>query len=240
MHPSRQLIRTLILLGAAVTTACDRGTPLGPTVEGPAFARTSANSLLPLDEPFDDLDPSVWQAGDHGLGLSWLDPANVSIAGGLLRLTTPAGTQDGAEIASVERAAGGTFEASMRCGLPGGALCAFFLYEGVQGNRNDEIDIEIIAGTRRLLMTTWVRGRQTNHTEITLSFDPAADFHLYGIERGSGEVAFTVDGVRVQRWTRKLPSRAMKLYANAWWPTWLTGPVPTADAHLEIDWIMAR
>jgi len=240
MHTSRHATRTLILLTAMVAAACDREAPLGPIDAGPAFARANAASLIPLDEPFDALDPSVWQAGDHALGLGWLDPANVSVPGGLLHLKTPAGRRDGAEIASIERASGGIFEASMKCALPAGALCAFFLYEGVAGNRNDEIDIEIIAGTRRMMMTTWVRGRQTNHAEITLSFDPAAGFHVYSIEWAPGEVAFTADGVRVQRWTRKLPARAMKVYANAWWPTWLTSPLPTVDALLEIDWIMAR
>jgi beta-glucanase (GH16 family) len=239
MQVIRDRTRILVLLTTVVTAACDRAAPLAPTGDGPAFARASAVSVIPLDEPFDTLDPAVWSAGDHGLGLGWLDPANVSVAAGELRLRTPAGTRDGAEIASVERAADGTFETSMRCALPAGALCAFFLYEGVPGNRNDEIDIEIIADTRRMMMTTWVRGRQTNHTEITLGFDPSANFHTYGIERAAGGVAFTVDGVRQQRWTRKLPGRAMKIYANAWWPTWLTSPLPAADGDLAIDWVRA-
>jgi beta-glucanase (GH16 family) len=222
----------VMLMGLA---ACTQDMPTAPDVSPPAFARPVPSSPLPFDDTFDSFDGTFWETGNHALGQSWLDPANVVASGGLLRLQTPAGTRDGAEIASRERVNGATLTARMRCGLPAGALCAFFLYEGVPGDRNDEIDIEILAATRRMMMTTWVRGRQTNHTEIQLPFDPSAGFHDYGIVWAGGNVAFTVDGSTVESFSRKVPSRAMRIYANAWWPVWLSGALPTGTTALEID-----
>jgi len=224
----------LVLLAVA-GSACapDVTEPGGYGYPAAAVASTSF-----VDE-FDAWDPSRWIAGDHPLGNSMLRPSNVSVAGGVLLLRTPAGTRDGAEVRSVDRYTSGSFTAHMQCGLPVGALCAFFLYEYVPGNRNDEIDMEILAGTRRMMMTTWSRGRQTNHAEIDLPFDPAAGIHAYVIEWSAGRVRFLVDGVAVRTFTRRLPSRPMYIFANAWWPTWLTGTPPTAEAYLSIDRISA-
>jgi len=96
-----------------------------------------------------------------------------------------------------------------------GSISAFFLYELVQ-RRNDEIDIEILNdGSRRILFTTWVAGKQTNHVELTLSFDPAAGFHDYRIEWSRRRVRFLVDGMLVQEWTAGVPRDAMYVMSNA-------------------------
>lgn len=229
---------TPALLLAVLAVACSDDPIALPADEsaGPGFAV----SFAPFSDGFDVFDASRWSAEEHPLGRGWLRSANVSVQSGILRLATPRSTYDGAEVASLERYGAGSFTARMRCALPAGSLCAFFLYEGVPGDRNDEIDIELISGTRTMWMTTWVRGRQTNHAEVTLPFDPAAEFHEYRIDYSSSEVAFRVDGMLHQRWTRKLPRRAMRLLANAWWPTWLSAPMPAQDAFMEIDRIDAN
>jgi len=222
---------TLLALLAVAGSAC------APDLAGPdatGFPAASVASASWADD-FDGWDAARWVAGDHPLGNSMLRPANVSVAGGMLLLRTPAGTRDGGEIRSVDRYTSGSFTAHVQCGLPVGAICAFFLYEWVTGNRNDEIDIEILAGTRRMMMTTWSRGRQTNHAEIDLPFDPAAGVHAYGIEWSAAAVRFLVDGVAIRTFTRRIPSRPMHVFANAWWPTWLTGTPPAADAFFSID-----
>ncbi len=226
-------LRALGLASLAVlATACSQDV-LEPAPFGPA----AAVSTSAWADDFDAWDPARWVAGEHPLGQSMLRPENVSVAGGTLWLRSPAGTRDGAEVRSVDNFEGGTFTARMKCGLPAGAICAFFLYEWVPGNRNDEIDFEILAGTRRLMMTTWQRGRQTNHAEITLPFDPALDFHEYRIEWGSRTVSFVVDGQVMRTFNRRLPSRPMHVFANAWWPTWLSGQPATTDTFLAVDWI---
>jgi beta-glucanase (GH16 family) len=222
-----------LLAGIAIvaTSACSPDLIAPDPVAGPAAAVMSTAWV----DDFDMWDASRWIAGDHALGLSVLSPANVSVSGGALLLRTPAGTRDGGEIRSVDTYASGSFSARLRCELPVGAICAFFLYEFVTGNRNDEIDIEIPAGTRRMFVTTWVRGRQTNHTALDLPFDPAAGFHEYAIDWSSGRASFLVDGVLVHTFRKRIPSRPMHVFANAWWPVWLSGSPPATDAFLTID-----
>lgn len=234
MFRSRTAAPVLALLVMTASACSDDVIAPADDLE-PAFARSAS-----LTDDFDAWDPGVWSAEEHPLGKGWFRAANVSVTGGMLHLTTPAGTYDGGEIASLDRFGGGTFTAVMRCGMPQGTLCAFFLYEGVPGNRNDEIDIEVISGTSTLWVTTWSRGRQTNHLEVTLPFDPAADFHQYTIEYGRKAVAFRVDGNLIATFTSELPHKSMKLLANAWWPTWLNQPPASADASMEIDRIEIR
>ena len=123
-----------------------------------------------------------------------------------------------------------------------GSISAFFLYE-LDQRRNDEIDIEILNNdksgeTGQILFTTWVGGKQTNHVEHTLSFDPAAGFHNYRIEWSRRRVRFLVDGVLMQEWTAGVPADAMYVMSNAWWPTWLSGPTLDTPRLHEIDRIV--
>lgn len=209
-----------------------------PAAGGDALAFASAASAFTDD--FNTWQAGRWSAEEHPLGKGWFRAANVSVSGGILGLRSPAGTTDGGEIASFDRFGSGTFTARMRCAMPAGTLCAFFLYEGVPGNRNDEIDFEVISGTRTLWMTTWSRGVQTNHAEVTLPFDPAVAFHEYTIEYERRSVTFHVDGVQRARFTKRLPKKSMKLLVNTWWPTWLSQPVSPFDTYMEIDRIDAR
>jgi beta-glucanase (GH16 family) len=89
-----------------------------------------------------------------------------------------------------------------------------------------------------VLFTTWVQGKQTNHVQTTLPFDPAAGYHDYRIEWENGRVRFLVDGTVLQTFSGGVPRDAMYIMANAWWPTWLSGPEPTAPVSLGIDRII--
>ncbi len=119
-----------------------------------------------------------------------------------------------------------------------GSISAFFLYEGDR-RRNDEIDIEIMNdGSGDVWFTTWVAGHRTNHTRYTLPFDPGAGFHDYGIAWERNRVRFLVDGVQVEEFATGVPKDAMYVMANAWWPTWLDGPVPLEPEQVVIDRIV--
>lgn len=81
--------RILILLVACAMATC--GT------SGLALASGSS-----FRDDFGVFDESRWDRGDHQLGRSYLDPANVTVSGGNLNLKLPARSTAGAEIASDE------------------------------------------------------------------------------------------------------------------------------------------
>ncbi|HEX2204316.1 MAG TPA: glycoside hydrolase family 16 protein [Longimicrobium sp.] len=179
---------------------------------------------------------AAWTRSSHGLGRGCFDPANVAAPEGGVRLVLPAGRCDGAEIASADPYSSGLIRARLRVADAPGSLTAFFLYEGVPGERNDEVDVEIFGdGSRRALFSTWKDGAQTHLAERTLPFDPRLAVHEYAIALRPGEVRFSVDGVEMTRWRDGLPTRAMRVLASAWWPAWLEGAPPEEDRFALIE-----
>jgi beta-glucanase (GH16 family) len=221
------------LLFALILAACS-DSPFEP-VESAVPALAALNPSAP-SEPFDGFDTAVWNKQEHVLGRGWLLASNVTVESSQLRLWLDANGYEGGEIASRAPFGLGSFAARLRCGAPTGALCAFFLYQPNAGDRADEIDIEILGGTREIWFTTWSRGRRTNHAARVLTFDPAAAAHQYAIVRTSSSVAFYVDGKELARFRKRLPIAEMALLVNAWWPSWLT-PAAGATGSLDVDWI---
>lgn len=240
----------LVALGAAaLLTACADAGPIAVEAPDVAAARGGngngkgggnggGDDPAPIIDELVPWDVSQWSAESHALGKGWLDAANVSQGPLGLLLALPVGAYDGAEIKSAQRHRYRDVEMRLRTPVSPGSISAFFFYEGVR-RKNDEIDIEIFNdGSRAIWFTTWVGGQQTNHSEMTLPFDPAAGFHDYRIEWSSSRVAFYVDGVLYETFTSGVPRDAMYIMSNAWWPTWLNGPVPTTSTALEIDRIV--
>lgn len=225
------------VMGLTALTACS-DLPLAPelnTDPPPSFALVGTA----FSDGFGFFDTARWGRSTHTLGRSQLVPANVQIAGDSVRLVTSSGPYAGAEIWTWQQYGTGTFDIRGRCGVPSGAVCAFFMYETGVGDFADEIDIEILGGSRTIWFTTWVRGKRTNHKELTLPFNPALAMHTYTIVRGTSEIAFLVDGMERAKFKGKgkLPQAVMPVFANAWWPTWLT-PV-TGSGEWVIDNIAA-
>jgi len=240
----RTVAGTLVL--AASVAACEddpTGTPLDLDLPAAEARKGGGNGPPgtgggdPVQDDFTAWNPDRWTEGDHPLGKGSFRPENVSVADDLLKLRLPADTYDGGEIRSAERLRWGTYEARIRVADAPGSIATFFLYEYTRTN-NDEVDIEIFGdGSRRVMFTTWVRGRQTNHVVVVLPFDPSAGFHDYRIEWSPGAVRFAVDGVTRAEFTDGIPSSAMYVMANAWWPVWLDGPTPSEDRTSDYDWI---
>lgn len=220
-----------LTLAAVCAETVTPGAGGGPTPRGAVVG-------APFEELFDAWVPGRWSRGDHELGRGRVDSLNVTVRDGVLEISTPPGTHAGGEIVSRAEYGHGAYAASMRCGTPAGTICAFFLYQASDDGRNDEIDMEVLGGTRELWLTAWVGGLQTNHARVDLGFDPAAGLHTYAMEHRRGTVSFRVDGVFVRRFTRGLPERAMRLMANAWWPTWQDGS--SGGGKLFIDSIRAE
>lgn len=199
------------------------------------LARSPGAAATAITEEFDAPSPAGWTADTHPLGRGLVRAENVALGGGIASLSLSAGAYDGAEILTAARHGTGAYTARMRTPLAPGSISAFFLYQGVSGG-NDEIDIEIFNdGTRRIMFTTWVAGRETNNVIRTLPFDPAQGHHDYRIEWAARSVRFRVDGVLMEEFRKGIPRNAMLVMANTWWPTWLTGPLLDAPRAFEID-----
>jgi endo-1,3-1,4-beta-glycanase ExoK len=227
----RRTTRAAAVAALALAAAC-----ADVPTQSPADAE-EARSPAPatLTEEFDGPVFAGWTADTHPLGRGLVRAENVALGGGVAALSLGAGAYDGAEILTTARYGTGAYEARMRTPQAPGSISAFFLYQGVAGG-NDEIDIEIFNdGTRRIMFTTWVAGRETNNVIQTLPFDPAAAYHDYRIEWAARSIRFRVDGVLMQEFKRGIPKNAMFVMANTWWPTWLTGPTLAAPQTFEID-----
>jgi beta-glucanase (GH16 family) len=238
--------RWVILALAGLATACsdsDPGSLMEPELS-PSMVRTAATAFA---DEFDTFDVGRWSAESHALGKGWFFPQNVQLRPDTLRLVIPANTYDGGEIVSRERYGWGSYEARMKTPRAPGSISAFFLYQGVPGSKNDEVDIEIWNdGSRTVMFTVWVGGRELHHVRRTLPFDPAAGFNDYRIEWADRQIRFFVNGQMMQEFRSqpsRMPRNAMYVMANVWWPTWtpFNGAVPLAQpAALEIDRIRVQ
>ncbi len=205
------------VMGLAAAAACGSG-PLtaGPEEEG---------DPLPAGAVVDDLEPfdaARWQIMDHALGRGRVAAANVVPTGGTVELRLPAGAFDGGELRSATRLTHGVVEGRLRAAPAPGSITALFLYEG-RARRNDEVDIELLGGTRTALLTVWREDQEVFHTRVTMGFDPSAGFHDYRISWSQDRVVWHVDGKVVGTATGLSLGTDLFLYVNAWWPTWLEG-----------------
>lgn len=230
------LRRSLSGAAVALLAACSDADRSGPLAPDPDPRR--AVSLVAFADEFDAWDATRWSAEEHPLGRGTFRAANVVVQGGRAELVMPAGAYDGGEIRSADRFRYGSFRARMRTPAAPGSISAFFLYQGLEAS--DEIDIEIFNdGSRRIMFTYWIAGRQVQSVTRTLPFDPSAADHDYRIDWSSNTLRFSVDGVVMQQWKGKMPRGELFLMSNSWWPVWLSGPHPAADARLSVDRIEA-
>jgi licheninase len=187
-------------------------------------------------DEFTTLDARQWAKSQRPFGHGSIDPANVDVSGGNLRVKLPANKLDGGEIRSTSLYRYGSFRARIKVADAPSSLTAFFLYK--KPDYAQELDIEIYNdSSRRVMFTTYAGGAQTNTVTTLLPFDATADFHEYAIEYDPGSVRFVVDGVQMQSWSSGVPRSSMYLYTNAWFPSWLAGERPTTDRFTYVDWI---
>jgi beta-glucanase (GH16 family) len=177
--------------------------------------------------------------GEHRLGRSTLDPANVVQRRNTFRLNLPGGTTDGAEIRSTRQYTSGVVRSRIKVANAPSSWTGFFLYAAP--DYASEIDIEIMNDrTGTVLFTTYAGGRQTHTETRELGFDPTAAAHGYEIAWGPGRVTFSVDGIALRTWTDGVPEAPMNLYANAWFPVWMDGLAPAGTRATVIDRIEYR
>jgi beta-glucanase (GH16 family) len=187
-------------------------------------------------DDFAGLDPARWSKGDHMLGRSYLDPANVDVDGQNLRIKLPARTLNGGEILTRDLHGYGSYSARMKLPNAPSSITGFFLYKAP--DLESEVDIEIFNdSTRRVMFTTYSGGRQTHTETMRLPFDPTTGFHEYRFDYSENAVTFYVDGIEMRSWDTGLPQTSMHLMVNSWFPRWLEGRRPKKTAYTYVDWI---
>lgn len=199
--------------------------------------RKDAFRVAGLREEFRSLDTSLWRVPPtKNLGRSRLDPENVRVEGGRLRLETPAGTLESGEIESKNLYQYGSYRARIKVADAPSSITGFFLYR--EPDFENEIDVEIHNDPEgRILFTTYSGGEESNNVEKDLPFDPTAGFHEYRFDLTPGRAEFYVDGVLYRTFRDGLPREPMRLLVNSWFPTWLPGEEPDTDGYTYVDWI---
>lgn len=170
-----------------------------------------------FSDGFGSFDTNRWSKGEHTLGRSYLDPANVSVDGENLRIALPTRTFERGEILTNDLHGYGSYRAK----LPNapGSITGFFLYKAP--DYESESDIEIYYdSTRRIMFTTYAGGRRTHTETTTLPFDPTTGFHEYRFDylrdpdTALASVTFYVDGQEMRTWNTGIPRASMYLMLN--------------------------
>jgi beta-glucanase (GH16 family) len=187
-------------------------------------------------DEFTSFEVRRWVKIGRPFGHGTLDPANVTVADGLLGIRLPAGTLNGGEMRSTSLYRYGTYRTRMKIAHAPSSLTALFLYK--RPDYAQEIDIEIFNdSTGRVMFSTYSGSAQTNSEIVDTEYDLSADFHEYTIEYDPGSVRFLLDGTELKRFSSGVPRSSMYLFVNAWFPFWLAGEVPTTDRYTLVDWI---
>ena len=220
MRLSRRLPLVLLLVVALAV-----GLALAAAAKGKGFR-----------DDFSTFDSSRWVVSSRPFGYGAVDPTNVAVAGGQLGIRLPANGLDGGETRTRALYGFGTYSARLRLADAPSSLTAFFLYRAP--DYQQEIDIELYNdSSRRVMLSTYSGGAQTNTRTLLLPFDATAGYHDYTIDYGSGSVRFLVDGSVLQTWTTGVPRSAMNVFVNAWFPSWLAGQAPATDRFTFVDWV---
>jgi beta-glucanase (GH16 family) len=216
--------RFAVLLAGAVMAA------LMSTTTGAARAQDGAS----FSDEFAAFEPARWSEGSHMLGRSYLDPANVDVNAGNLRIKLPARSLNGGEVATRDLHGYGSYSARMKLPNAPSSITGFFLYKAP--DYESEIDIEVYNDTtRRVMFATYAGGRQTHTETARLPFDPTTGFHEYRFDYSQGSVTFYADGVGMRTWNTGVPQSSMHLMVNSWFPSWLEGRRPKKDAFTYVD-----
>jgi beta-glucanase (GH16 family) len=128
----------------------------------------------------------------------------------------------GAEVRTNESFLYGKFEVKMKSTAGAGVINSFFTFydeEGFVENWN-EIDVEILGRYKNEVQFNGiVKSHQMNEHRQTLSFNPHKDFHIYSFEWTPEYLAWSVDGIEMQRDTGayvKALDKAQKIMMNLW------------------------
>lgn len=205
------------------------------TVATLAVAGVVVASVPNYRDDFNRFNEARWHKGDHSLRRGYLDPSNVNVVKGELRLRLPANTTNGGELASDELHGYGSYTARIKVPRAPSSITGFFLYRAP--DRASEIDIEIFNDrSRRVIFTSYKNGNKLTETK-RLPFYPTRGFHNYRFDYSPRYIKFYVDGKLKKRMFRNVPDEPMYLLTNAWYPEWLSGKTFSKTKGVRIEWI---
>ena len=145
----------------------------------------------------------------------------------------------------------GRWEARLKPSSVPGVLNSFYTIDWGDGSgTKQEIDIEFLTksfggGGGEVHYAVHAEGKTSFNTnpDVSLAFDPSADFHVYAIEITPTEIQWTVDGTLLKTYAYSdagvTINAPYQLKLNAWsQANWIGGP-PVADTVCTylIDWI---
>jgi beta-glucanase (GH16 family) len=187
------------------------------------LAGTAWAQEMSFSDDFTYFDTARWSEGDHVLGRSYLDPANVSVDGQNLRIRLPARSLEGDEILTNGLHGYGYYSARMKLPNAPSSITGFLLYKAP--DYESEIDIQVFNdSTRRVMFTTFAGGAQTHTVTRTLPFDPTTGFHEYAFDyardplSGEASVTFYADGREMMSWDTGVSRTSMHMMLNSWFP----------------------
>lgn len=96
-----------------------------------------------------------------------------------------------------------------------GVISSFFSYTNYPCW--DEIDIEFLGKDTTKVQLNYYTNGQGNHEYVyNLGFDASLDFHEYGFEWLPDSITWYVDGYKVYRATKDIPSNPQHIMMNLW------------------------
>lgn len=223
-------VRKVLVLGSLLVLMASSGACSSHGDEPQANAAGAPSTPMFVDD-FDQLDTGRWMTGiPHQLGRSQIDPRNVAVSQGTLRLGLTGGKLDGAELRTQGAVPRGVYRARLMAANAPDSVTGFFLYS--PPDLAHEVDIELYNRPEgRVRLTTYDAGKMTSTREVALPFDPTADDHEYAIALTSDGVEFYADSALLGSWSAGVPDAPMNLYLNTWYPQWLGGvPAPRDQA----------
>jgi hypothetical protein len=187
-----------------------RTSPLEPLpVPEPEAAPAPAEILPQMGEAFvERFDGGVderWSVSDGWSNGGWMTNdwrrSSVEIVPGLMAILLQPGPEgskyklSSGELQSHDRHRYGYFEVRMKVPRGAGLVTGFFSYAGQDGRtRPNEIDIEILGRNTRVAELTIHENGEATSTKVTLPFDAADGFHVYGFDWQPGHVRWYIDG----------------------------------------------
>jgi beta-glucanase (GH16 family) len=166
-------------------------------------------------------------------------PSNVWIADGKLMLYSNVDRHVGGELASTMKLSYGKYRASIKLSQTPGTYETFFSYISPSGKIiHNEIDVELIkSDTTTMASFTNLVNRKSAAYHHTLSFDPSADYHVYGYNWYPDRVEYVIDDEIICTICDKVPDEPMYVYFN----TWVRKTVPADHGDGEnyeyVDWV---